>query len=63
MHNRCKVHEALTLYHFLSLNDCMKLDFKLTLGDQDSSLTADMSPFGVEERDEPLSVLSEPELL
>lgn len=30
---------------------------------KDSSLTADISPFGVEERDEPLSVLSEPELL
>lgn len=29
----------------------------------DSSFTADISPFGVEERDEPLSVLSDPELL
>ena len=30
---------------------------------KDSSFTADMSPFGVEEREEPLSVLSDPELL
>lgn len=30
---------------------------------KDSSFTADISPFGVEEREEPLSVLSDPELL
>lgn len=30
---------------------------------KDSSFTADRSPLGVEEREEPLSVLSEPELL
>lgn len=30
---------------------------------KDSSFAADMSPLGVEDREEPLSVLSEPELL
>lgn len=49
------VFEFHTLIH--SFHNCM-CNFQ-----KDSSLTADMSPFGVEERDEPLSVLSEPELL